>query len=383
MQKKCKILTFSFVLVILLISFTCFATIWYVDPLKLIHKPFMCKDTSYDNVNFVVKNLIDNEDYDSIILGTSLLSNTSAKEANKVFGGKFLNVSIWGTLTNEKITILDYISKNKKINTVIMSLDQGSKPLAENNFISLNKEVISTYNFTIFNTLKIYLQDKHLKHIFNFSCETTKINKDTPTTWTYNESISNRLGSFEKWASINIVQVVNINNTLKDATEKISKEEFSYLDYDFNKEYLDKNLLDVFRKYPDTQFILIIPPYFIAQNAIYFQVYKNFENAQKSSLFYLIKQKPSNVKIYGFDDMGFVSDVANYYDLIHFSPKISSDILGFVKNDIGLLEEKNFEQYWSKFANKSREFNLKDFYEKFLAQANKKDKKKDINAKKI
>ena len=76
MQKKCKILTFSFVLVILLISFTCFATIWYVDPLKLIHKPFMCKDTSYDNVNFVVKNLIDNEDYDSIILGTSLLSNT-------------------------------------------------------------------------------------------------------------------------------------------------------------------------------------------------------------------------------------------------------------------------------------------------------------------
>ena len=343
----------------------------------------MCKDTSYDNVNFVVKNLIDNEDYDSIILGTSLLSNTSAKEADKVFGGKFLNVSIWGTLTNEKITILDYISKNKKINTVIMSLDQGSKPLAENNFISLNKEVISTYNFTIFDALKIYLQDKHLKHIFNFSCENTKINKDIPTTWIYNESISNRLGSFEKWASINIVQVVNINNTLKDATEKISKEEFSYLDYDFNKEYLDKNLLDVFRKYPDTQFILIIPPYFIAQNAIYFQVYKNFENAQKSSLFYLIKQKPSNVKIYGFDDMDFVSDVANYYDLIHFSPKISSDILGFVKNDIGLLEEENFEQYWSEFENKSREFNLKDFYEKFLAQANKKDKKKDINAKKI
>ena len=177
MQKKCKILTFSFVLVILLISFTCFATIWYIDPLKLIHKPFMCKDTSYDNVNFVVKNLIDNEDYDSIILGTSLLSNTSAKEADKVFGGKFLNVSIWGTLTNEKITILDYISKNKKINTVIMSLDQGSKPLAENNFISLNKEVISTYNFTIFDALKIYLQNKHLKHIFNFSCENTKINK--------------------------------------------------------------------------------------------------------------------------------------------------------------------------------------------------------------
>ena len=67
--------------------------------------------------------------------------------------------------------------------------------------------------------------------------------------------------------------------------------------------------------------------------------------------------------------MGFVSDVANYYDLIHFSPKISSDILGFIKNDIGLLEKENFEQYWSEFENKSREFNLKDFYEKFLVQS--------------
>ena len=314
-------------------------------------------------LNFVVKNLIDNEDYDSIILGTSLLSNTSAKEADKVFGGKFLNVSIWGTLTNEKITILDYISKNKKINTVIMSLDQGSKPLAENNFISLNKEVISTYNFTIFDALKIYLQNKHLKHIFNFSCETTKINKDTPTTWTYNESISNRLGSFEKWASINIVQVVNINNTLKDATEKISKEEFSYLDYDFNKEYLDKNLLDVFRKYPDTQFILIIPPYFIAQNAIYFQVYKNFENAQKSSLFYLIKQKPSNVKIYGFDDMGFTDDIANYVDLGHYSKDINSKMLDWIAQKKGILTTQNFDEYWDKYEQKSKAFDLSKFLE--------------------
>ena len=56
---------------------------------------------------------------------------------------------------------------------------------------------------------------------------------------------------------------------------------------------------------------------------------------------------------------------------------------GFIKNDIGLLEEENFEQYWSEFENKSREFNLKDFYEKFLVQSNKKDKKEDINAKKI
>jgi hypothetical protein len=41
--------------------------------------------------------IINNYEFDSIILGTSMLENTSAKEAGEKLGGKFMNISLSGS----------------------------------------------------------------------------------------------------------------------------------------------------------------------------------------------------------------------------------------------------------------------------------------------
>ena len=362
MQKKCKLLILLFIAIFLFPTFIYFGIIWYVDPLKLFHQPFMCKNTSYDNVNFITKSFIDGLDFDSVILGTSLFSNTSAKQASEFLGGRFFNASIWGILMSEKMVVLKYILNKKNIKKIIISLDQGSQPLSTSNTIALNKEVISTYSF--FPIFSIYLQDKHLDHIFSFKCGNAQINQDTPTSWAYNKEMMARFGGLKNWARQYTLQNISIISSLKNSLAKIENKEY---EFSFNKEYLDKNLLYYFKKYPDIEFILIVPPYFMAQNAIYFQTNVEFQKAQKESLLYLIEQKPKNVKIFAFDNMDFASDVRNYYDLVHFSPQISSDILRFIKNNEGLLDKENFEKYWNEFSALALGFDLKAFYNEFLA----------------
>ena len=41
--------------------------------------------------------IINNYEFDSIILGTSMLENTSAKEADEKLGSKFMNISLSGS----------------------------------------------------------------------------------------------------------------------------------------------------------------------------------------------------------------------------------------------------------------------------------------------
>lgn len=64
------------------------STLLYIyDPLMLYHKPYFRKETFSTDMRVQAKAIIDNYDFDSIIIGSSILENTSAKEANDKLGG--------------------------------------------------------------------------------------------------------------------------------------------------------------------------------------------------------------------------------------------------------------------------------------------------------
>ena len=125
MQKKSRILIFSFFGVFIVIFFAFCAVVWYVDPFRLFHQPFMCKNQVYDDMRYNARWFIKSGDYDSIILGTSMLANTSAKEAAELLGGKFINISIWGSSLEQRAILMNYALKKKPIKKIIISLDRG------------------------------------------------------------------------------------------------------------------------------------------------------------------------------------------------------------------------------------------------------------------
>lgn len=136
-------------------------------------------------------------------------------------------------------------------------------------------------------------------------------------------------------------------------------------------ENLNNHLIKYIRQNPKTEFIVVIPSYSIVQSAIFAQYrdinFKNLENSLK----YLIQSSNEleNLKIYGFFYMDFISNLNNYMDYGHHSAKINSKMLEWIRDDVGLLNEENFQKYWDNFSQKAKSYDLIELsktIEKFL-----------------
>ena len=77
----------------------------------------------YSNMRVQNYGLITFEDFNGIILGTSMLENTSADETSSKLGKHFANLSISGASYFEKNIVLQYALKKQNLSHVIMSLD--------------------------------------------------------------------------------------------------------------------------------------------------------------------------------------------------------------------------------------------------------------------
>lgn len=358
MKYKNLVLVFFYVFAFLF-CFSAFIA-WFVDPLKMFHKPFLCKN-SIDDARLSLRYFIDNADFNSVILGTSMLENTSAKEANEKLTGKFINISMQGASFYERKIILNYLFKHKKnIKNILYTIDKGF--LTEKEFFTQSNHNIENYSFlyddNFLNDFKAYsnwkYMGKNFKTFFTFGKRCKIVDFDMP----YAKLDKMKyLGGIENFAK----HKENID--IKIDIESDKKE------YIFYKENLDNNILYFAKKYPQTNFILIIPPYFIASNAMHFRR-KSLE-AQKNAIKYILNQNLNNIKIYSFDNMDFTNNIANYYDMNHYGMHINSKILDLIANDIGLLTNDNFELYWKEYEEKVKNFDLDGFMKELQAEAKK------------
>ena len=373
MQKKSRILIFSFFGVFIVIFSTFCAVVWYVDPFRLFHQPFMCKNQVYDDMRYNARWFIKSGDYDSIILGTSMLANTSAKEAAELLGGKFINISIWGSSLEQRAILMNYALKKKPIKKIIISLDRGGLVPVDvklDNKVSANRfDFLYTDNSNIF---KVYMNIKFISKIFSFKCE-EDANMDMPSSWMlkWGDRTEQRFGGLENWIktykdkdmqttmqmlsaaaimALNGYQPQNLLNTYY--LEKYQKD-------------LDNNVLKFAKDYPNTEFVLVIPPYFMAYNSILRFSADGYSALQKELIRYVLNQKLSNIKLYAYDYLDFTYDVRNYMDLGHYSPEINSKILQMLSKKEGELNLSNLDKWWQKYDEAAMNYNFLNFYHDF------------------
>ena len=99
------------------------ALLWLYDPLQVWHKPYFRDISFFRDIRIQAKGIIKNYDFDSFILGTSMMENTLSKEAEQKLGGKWTNISIGGFRFNERAIILKYMLTHTKPKNIIYSLD--------------------------------------------------------------------------------------------------------------------------------------------------------------------------------------------------------------------------------------------------------------------
>ena len=325
-------------------------TVIYVsDPYMLFHKHWFHHGQMYQNARIQNYGLIKYGKFDGIILGSSMLENTSANEANTKLGGNFANISVSGMSPYERYKILDFALNTRKIKHIIFSLDYkfNKEQIIGEAFIP---ELYSM--FPLRGKIKVYSTDKALKCIFkNKDCDFIDFGLDRPHAWFKTNSHNRRFGGFENW-----IRYYKVDNQIKDAFKELKSTRTDYSgDYSKLKEVIDNETMSLF-KHNETEFSIIIPPYSI----LWWSKRKASLPGMFEPYIYLIKQTAQykNVKIYWFYDEDYVADITKYKDLTHYYYTINSSMLDAIKNGTNIINETNYEQKLKDFTDRINNFDI-------------------------
>ncbi|HEG0496238.1 TPA: hypothetical protein SB541_000155 [Campylobacter jejuni] len=345
------------------IIFILIMLIYFYDPLQLYHKPFLRNITFSSDLRVQAAGIINNYNFDSVIIGTSMLENSSKEEANKKLEGQWVNLSLSGSYLNERSVVMKYLFNKKNIHQIIYSLDVFTLNYP------LNKDTSNfdyLYNDSFVNPLRLYLNFKNPKFIICALTNSTKekcvgkYDLENVTKWIIRKHIA---FDFKNWDFKDKKLVKAILNAQK-FNPKYN------INIETNKKYIDTKLLDFIKAHPNTQFHLIIPTYSRMLYRILF-LDKGYYYNKNSILFskyqailkWLIKEtsKYPNVKIYGFDDLSYADNIANYKDPVHYNIDMNSMQLDAIKNHTHILTPENMDKYFKIMEEKIKNYDLNPF----------------------
>ena len=366
---KQAIATFMSTLAILWLCLFC--ALYVYDPLQIFHKPWLRQDgLLHENFRLQAAGVINNYEFDSLIIGTSLLENTSAKHASETLGGNFVNLSIAGGNYLERSLLLNYALQKKTIAQVVYSLDYSFINLTTTHPRYESSMFDFLYDESRLNDITAYFNDRFLRCLLVLSqsreCVGRKKTLDRPNAWFNKPRHQARYGGLDQWLNTgNDLQLQRMQREIKNTAERAAE---GLITTDPNltqritaaSDYIDQYLISHARQDPDTRFILVFPPHFRVRYAMWAQADRDkaaIYMAMVRSLAKLSDAMP-NVEVYGWDTRAFVDDISKYKDTSHFHVSINRWMIDAVARRKGLLTARNVTAYLNAFEEKALAFDL-------------------------
>ena len=370
-MKKNKRLVQIYFSIILFSNIFLITGFYAYDPLQLFHKPWGREVTFNKNMRQQAAGIINNYKFDSIILGSSMFENTSSLESNIKLSGDFINISAAGSTYYERSLIMTYIFKKQPIKKVIYSLDEDSYLHQRRAYPGYPLELFDyLYDENRLNDFKAYLNYDFIKCLLTISkneeCIGQKTTLDRPSAWYNNENYKSRFGGLNKW-----FQAKN-DNKIKMAFKKIVlKTKYiesgkvqipTNIDNNISrsKYYIDETIINFVKKYPETEFIMVFPPYSRMYYALWAQYDLPYFKMHKAIIEYLVQKSEvlPNLKIFAFGDHAFLNNIANYKDTAHYHYSINSWILSEIKKGNGQLTKTNLNKYLNYITKEAQSYDL-------------------------
>lgn len=155
------------------------------DPMHIISN----KEQLFNgSMRYQARGYLENKNVKGIIIGTSMLENTSSDEATaKLFkhgnADRFINISLAGSTLADRKVVLDYAFKHNEIKKVIYSLEMS--PLFYQNLVPMNWQKI--YDDNPLSVMSPYLKTGYVKCLLTFSksekCVGVQKSLDRPASW--------------------------------------------------------------------------------------------------------------------------------------------------------------------------------------------------------
>lgn len=348
----------------------CTAYILY-DPLQISRKGYFVAEKYDEDMRLQVRGIIENVPFDSVLLGTSMLVNSSAKEASDLLGGDFINLSMVGSNFYERALVLRKLFATKPIKNVIYSLDdvyfkcENEQPALDNSWMVLYDN----------NPLSDYLVYANKKYMVRFakdiwgSWQGRSVGRDffeLKTEWFSDPYHAERFGGLQNWVKYKDRQGVGefLQQRLPDAVKKLQavppklvlkrQQEAMLL------EYLERNILSFVKEHPDTAFNMVLPPYYRYRYAEWRRLEPEKFALHKRLIQYMVAAtaKYPNLHIYGFEDMDFLDNIANYKDTTHHHQDFNSLITKSIAAGKHELTTENVDAYLQASEKKALDYDI-------------------------
>lgn len=292
---------------------------YIVDPYQQYRKATIY-ELPFEHEKELNAGLAKNFEYNSVVIGTSMMQNFSIEDVKKILGyTKPIKLTIAGSSVYEQNIVLSTAFRHQKIKNVLIGIDflsyYGDVHRFKHGGASFPSHL---YDENLFNDYKYLASSDTLGRSFEV------LFKKSSDDWIYNYK------NMYEWKSHtndkNILPAIKSkweNRKYFDDDAKEDEKKLHYLIDNF-----DVNLKPFFEQHKDTSFVLIFPPYSIL-------AYKVFEQRGELEDFlefkkHIIKSvsNKKNVKIYDFQlAVDVTYNLHNYYDLYHYNKEVSKWIL--------------------------------------------------------
>lgn len=295
--------------------------VFVVDPYYRYREPFFY-DTVYYKVYATAPHLLSRQDYDLLMMGTSMTRNFFLEEIDKTFDCRSVKLAASGGTMGDLRKFFDVASeaRGEKLKRVIFSLD----------IYPLNKNYTHWQDYDF-----LYRKDHKEDYRYLFSKDSFSSiyylikRKTSPKRQRKHQADRNRMFATEyKGKPYGLAEV------MKDAihNEKIHHGQTPY-DPAVHEKNLYKVLLPLFDARPDIRFTVYLPPYHIYTYCQSEQFKEADALIRQRTIVMLELLKRPNVTLYDFQsDRKYVTCHDYFSDVQHFSNTAAKELLKDLKS---------------------------------------------------
>lgn len=314
------------------------------DPYFHYHKPLNGLSYRLYSERYMNDGIARNFTYNAVITGSSMNQNFKTTEFDDLFETQSVKIPFSGAGFQEIARALNVaLTSHNNVKYVLWGIDYNGLYRAHY-WKGYDEYPDYLYDNTIWNDAS-YLWNKSL--IFEgLIIDSLNTLKGIPST-SFDEYSSWDVGS--GWEQIQ----KTYSRSATIAPMKIATDG----EIEITRDNINKNIIELVRKFPDVQFILFYTPY----SALYWESIvrdgtfeKQLQYERLTSSILLVEP---NIQLFSFSkETEVTSDVNNYRDKEHYIGSINSQILQWIKAGKGKLTLDNYEdmvnwerEYYSKF----------------------------------
>lgn len=307
---------------------------YYFDPLQQIHSTKYSSGES----RILTAGLVKTAEYDTLIFGTSTAGGLLKKDVHNILGVNAINVAMPGATSYEQQRLLKLALHVKKANKVILGLDSFA-------YNRECKEVLVEISENFFrdsfmSKIQSLISLNQIKQIF--SVFFGRDGKEIRANWK-NEGESRKKYKHAQ----SLVLTLNTKNEELSPSATTNWLYIETFQKGQNLENMKRNydgLLELIAKNPKVQFCIFFPPY-SGVFWYYADIFGSFEDILEFKKYVISKSKAlPNMEILDFQDKeDIVLNFNEYRDIIHYSPKISNQLILEISKKTGKIDYEKYD----------------------------------------